>query len=455
MNRHYCRNFEMLMMSIMENILYLAIFIKVSMATSVGYFEAQNLQACLLSNYSRLLSPRLNQSESVSVYADFYLTSVIDFSPVSGIMAFAGVFLLHWNDEIIETKWQQCGFTDLKVAKLGVHDVWIPNIYVRNTASISSIYQYSSKLESETSVVIFHPNGSANMSSMVGLQTTCKTDVTYYPLDTHTCDVTLATIDIIHNIRLYSNISTMMNPYTYSNSEWVISTQVQTETDGVISEIRFSVILSRKPVFLMTNIVFPVMIITIVNGCSFLVPIESGERLSFGISLLLMYIVFLTTVVDILPSTDNSLSYFNIFVFTELIYSCFIVFGIILTLYLHYHSLDKNVPSALQKFTKFVLRRHRKTLPEPSTNNPKSHLETMVNQDFENFELNDKKNSVSAKTKEQVVNGGNIREVTWKDAAKAVDRMFRIVTTLFTFCLIVGFIVIDIKIKTKANKNNE
>jgi hypothetical protein len=58
----------------------------------------------------------------------------------------------------------------------------------------------------------------------------------------------------------------MMNPYTYSNSEWVISTQVQTTTDDVISEIRFSVILSRKPVFLMTNIVFPVMIITIVNG---------------------------------------------------------------------------------------------------------------------------------------------------------------------------------------------
>jgi hypothetical protein len=46
-------------------------------------------------------------------------------------------FLLYWNDEIIETKWQQCGFTDLKVAKLGVHDVWIPNIYVRNTASIA------------------------------------------------------------------------------------------------------------------------------------------------------------------------------------------------------------------------------------------------------------------------------------------------------------------------------
>jgi hypothetical protein len=37
----------------------------------------------------------------------------------------------------------------------------------------------------------------------------------------------------------------------------------------------------------MTNIVFPVMIITIVNGCSLLVPIEFGKRLSFGISLLL------------------------------------------------------------------------------------------------------------------------------------------------------------------------
>jgi len=176
--------------------------------------------------------------------------------------------------------------------------------------------------------------------------------------------------------------------------------------------------------------------------------------LSFGISLLLMFIVFLTTVVDILPFTDNSLSYFNIFVFTELIYSCFIVFGIILTLYLHYHSLDKNVPNALQKFTKFVLRRHRKTLPEPSTNNPTNHLEAMVSQDFDKFEMN-MKNSVSGKTKEQVLNGENIREVTWKDAAKAVDRVLKIFTTFFTSCLMVAFIVIDIIIKTKANMNIE
>jgi hypothetical protein len=58
------------------------------MTTSMGYFDAHNLQACLLSNYSRFLTPRFNQSESVSIYADFYLTSVIDFSPVSGIMIY-------------------------------------------------------------------------------------------------------------------------------------------------------------------------------------------------------------------------------------------------------------------------------------------------------------------------------------------------------------------------------
>jgi nucleoside recognition membrane protein YjiH len=79
----------------------------------------------------------------------------------------------------------------------------------------------------------------------------------------------------------------------------------------------------------------------------------------------------------------------------------------------------------------------------------------MVSQDIEHFVLNDNKNNVSAKTKEQVANGGNIREVTWKDAAKAVDRMLRIFTTLFTSCLIVGFIVINIIIRTKANKNIE
>jgi hypothetical protein len=87
----------------------------------------------------------------------------------------------------------------------------------------------------------------------------------------------------------------------------------------------------------------------------------------------------------------------------------------------------------------------------------------MVIQNFDQFELN-KKNSVSEKTKEQVVNGENISEVTWKDAISLVSNYTLLKNTLlwimflrfhsmflFAFVLIMISITINATIKQEVN----
>ncbi|CAC5396121.1 unnamed protein product [Mytilus coruscus] len=242
----------------------------------------------------------------------------------------------------------------------------------------------------------------------------------------------------------------IVNYYTYPNSEWTITSVVTASYDDNFSEVNFAVNLSRKPIFFVTNLVFPIMIITVVNGLSFVVPIESGERLSYGTSLLLMLIVFLTTVLDVLPSTDNELTYFNIFVLIQLNYSCFIVFGTIITLFLYHRSTTKKVPNLLKTITLVVLKRH-KTLPigvstiSKLNTPPNTNSTTMM--DIHD-QVNDK--TISENQTESVNDDDMTPRVNWRDVSIALDKVLRTITTFFTVCLYIVFIVFYIWVRIRT-----
>ncbi|XP_063406281.1 acetylcholine receptor subunit alpha-type unc-38-like [Mytilus trossulus] len=415
-------------------------------STSSEYEDAQNLHAFLMANYSRILTPRFNQSESVDVILSLFLNSVIDFHPVSGVMTFSAAFIIKWRDEIIEDRWQNSGYVDINVTKIAMHNVWLPKIYIRNIANIGSVYQFLSTVDSEMSFVTYTRTGEAIMTCLAVLQTMCQTDVTFYPIDEHTCDITMITINDYQAINLQTTDEDVVNELTYQNSEWTLTSVVTASCSDKFSEVNFAVNLTRKPVFFVTNLVFPIMIITVVNGLSFFVPIESGERLSFGTSLLLMFIVFLTTVIDVLPSTDNELSYFNIFVFIELNYSCFIVFGIISTLFLYHRSTTKKVPKLLKRITLYVLKIH-KTLPVnidtiSNMNTPSTNCTKLM-------DLHEQGDDNQIES----VNDEHMKpKVSWRDVSIALDKVLKTITTFFTVCLLLVFILFHIWIEIRTKR---
>lgn len=415
-------------------IIYLILTIIVlSQVHASSYEDSRDLHLHLLKDYSKILNPRKNQSEPVIVNVTMYLNSVIDFNPVSGLITFSAGFVLSWNDHIIKSRWHDSPFSEINETRIGLHDVWVPKLFIQNSVNLGSLFQFASRMDSETSFVEYTRNGGALFSIGATFHTTCLTDVTYYPLDEHECDVTVVPLDFTSTV-LHTYISDVMTPVTYPNSEWNMrSTVIVENVMGIYNRIKFKVVLSRKPVFITTNLVFPVMIITVINGLSFFVPIESGERLSFGTSLLLMLIVFLTTVLDMLPPTDDTLSHFNIFICMELCYSCFITFGIIITLFLHQLSNDTKVSGILATFTNKILKRKRNGCSKPPKNVVSAvDLEIDVDPNVE------KKTTRLSDFLEQ---DKKVTAVSWSEFASAVDKLLRIVSTIYTFCLFIIFVI--------------
>ena len=78
------------------------------------------------------------------------------------------------------------------------------------------------------------------------------------------------------------------------NAEWTLvetSTAVDILQDE-ISRLQFILKLRRKPVFLVVNVVIPILFLSVLNTGVFLLSRESGERIAFCITMLLSFAVF-------------------------------------------------------------------------------------------------------------------------------------------------------------------
>lgn len=65
----------------------------------------------------------------------------------------------------------------------------------------------------------------------------------------------------------------------------------------------FQVVIRRRPLFYTVNLLLPSIFLMVMDIVGFYLPPDSGERVSFKITLLLGYSVFLIIVSDTLPAT--------------------------------------------------------------------------------------------------------------------------------------------------------
>lgn len=399
-------------------------------AYSSSYEESRDLNLHLLKNYSKFLNPIKTQSDQLLITVNMYLNSVINFDTVSGTMTFSAAFLLTWNNKIIGSRWQQSNFKDVNETRIGIHDVWVPKLYIQNSASLGLIFQFSSFLDAETSFVTYYRDGSALFSVGTILQTMCLTDVTYYPLDEHECDVTIVPHDIT-KIVLQTTSTEAMTPVTYTNSEWNIkSTADSFYVFGAFTQVNFKVILSRKAILITTNLVFSSYDYNNNERSSVLCPNRiRREVVVWNKSFTYVYCI-----------SDNSSGYAptdrQLLVPFQHLYlcgTCLQLFGNVRRCY------DFISPSTKQRHERFktYCRFYKICTSKTEQGFSKTHSENSIVKSCDSKRNTDHLTSNNDQTEKVYLK--KLLEVTWKDMAAAIDKVLKIVTTTFTFCLLIVF----------------
>ncbi|XP_069125528.1 acetylcholine receptor subunit beta-like [Argopecten irradians] len=300
-----------------------------------SYDEMVSLHTDLLSNYNTNIRPILDQDDSVDVSFSYTMAYFHEFDAVTGKLAALTSIYLGWFDE--KLSWDPANYGNIQTSYFSKTQVWTPSI------SLSS--GIATDLLTPTSSVGASRYGYAFALYSKFLISTCSPDITYYPYDIHNCTLYFTVMEPYNVVDLNINPSTE----NYDNTDnlfWIVT---RTGTGKYYSSnftatISISYSLERRPTYLLYTIMLPVCLLNFVTLLAFILPAESGERVSFATTMLLTLTMYMTIMSDSIPNTSDPVSIFTISLMVKLIISALMVWSVIITLCVYNRNEDKAIP---------------------------------------------------------------------------------------------------------------
>lgn len=204
------------------------------------------------------------------------------------------------------------------------------------------------------------------------------------------------------------------------------------------SDITYTLHFQRKPLYHVVYQILPCIVITLLVMLNFIIPPDSGERISFCITILLAMSVYLLILTDSLPETSDDFAILGVYYVVTIVLIAFSLVSTVVVLRCHF--ADDKPSEGLVKFAKFVLRRkenvarnNRVCLQVPA-NKAASEEPRIEILEIENSADNSSEDPVivliAQSIKEQ--KDKESRKDSWKAIAKAMDRILLFVFVVTT-----------------------
>ena len=161
--------------------------------------------------------------------------------------------------------------------------------------------------------VLVNDNGHCSWYCPLILESECSVDVEVFPFDNQSCPLRFglwtyseATVNLSFSEGPYGDLDN----YT-PNSEWRLqsmtaSRQVLEATHSRYPVLDYEVCIIRRSKFYYTNLIWPGLLIAALSMLNFLLPPESGERVSLGITTILGVLFFLMIISENTPHSSDS-----------------------------------------------------------------------------------------------------------------------------------------------------
>lgn len=152
------------------------------------------------------------------------------------------------------------------------------------------------------------------------LSTFCDTRVYFFPFDIHNCSLELTSLDLPDSTVCLTYLKTPVDVSTcVSQADWkVVETtnyynyttfcERYPEFTGYFewySKINFKLKLKRLPGHYIMIVIFPTILTAMLTYAAFFLPLKSGVRIGYIVTVVLAYVVLLTVFADTLPSSTK------------------------------------------------------------------------------------------------------------------------------------------------------
>ncbi|XP_041366453.1 neuronal acetylcholine receptor subunit alpha-10-like isoform X2 [Gigantopelta aegis] len=266
----------------------------------------------LFAKYHNEIRPVCGEDKPIVTKVGISIRQIIDLNEPKQILTINAWMRLNWFD--CQLQWNASSYGGIDNVIVPYDMVWVPDITLYDNAGdgISGYKDYR--------VSISH-TGHVSYNFPTIINSLCKVDVTYFPFDTQVCHLPFGSW-AYHGFQLdATNQSAAGDTSTFLlNGEWelvgipvVRHVLVYSCCPEPYPDVTFYVTIKRKSLFYVLNLLFPCILITSVSLLGFLLPPDSGEKISLEITVLLSLAVFLLVVSETLPPTSENFPYIGLY----------------------------------------------------------------------------------------------------------------------------------------------
>ncbi|XP_026719657.1 5-hydroxytryptamine receptor 3A-like [Athene cunicularia] len=264
----------------------------------------RRLAHSLLAHYQKGTRPVRDWRTTTTVAIDLMVYAILSVDEKNQVLTTYIWYRQHWMDEFL--RWDPAHFDNLTHISLPVESIWVPDILINEFVDVG-------KSPHVPYVYVGH-HGEVQNLKPIQVMTACSLDIYNFPFDVQNCSLTFTSW--LHHIRDI-NLSLWRQPELVKFDRSVFMNQGEWELLYVLScfqefsvkssdsyaEMKFYVVIRRRPLFYTVSLLLPSIFLMVMDIVGFYLPPNSGERVSFKITLLLGYSVFLIIVSDTLPAT--------------------------------------------------------------------------------------------------------------------------------------------------------
>ncbi|MEE6508921.1 hypothetical protein FKM82_023419 [Ascaphus truei] len=262
--------------------------------------EEEKLLNDLMHNYNRNLRPAEHDGDIIRVSLKLTLTNLIS---------------LQWSDKRL--RWNPADHHGISRMRIPPTMVWLPDVGLENNVDGT----FDIALGTNTLV---SPDGSMYWLPPAIYRSACLVAVAYFPFDWQNCSMVFQSqtysaneIEMLLTVEDGQTIEwIVIDPEAFTeNGEWAIkhmpakkiTNHRLTPDDVNYQEIVFYLIIQRKPLFYIINIIVPCVLISSVSVLVYFLPAKAGgQKCTVSINILLAQTVFLFLIAQKIPETSTA-----------------------------------------------------------------------------------------------------------------------------------------------------
>ena len=382
---------------------------------------------------------------------------------MNGQLEAVGFIAGTWTDESIA--WGGTQFDDIpRLAFEQGEGLWTPDIAQFDTVG--------EEVEKVSAVV--EKDGTVGWGVSKRYTTFCNLNIRFYPNDAHSCDFEFLSLHYsTSELRIEHETLGLDLAQMRQHGEWVVKdTSVSSVTRLVLGRkvqgVVYTVVFDRRSEFILLHKVMPLLLLVISNIFVHLVPLTSGERISYAVTVLLAFVFWQAIVTEGLPQNSAKISLVSCFMSICMSFSAVSTVLSVILCRLASSNTQHSIPVTLVKLVKRirckdkyrypVLNKHRlkETKHKNSNNASFEHVHAVddnrraskhvalnrsKDRTLRGIETGDRhlKPNISLVDSEKAETSK--RKVTWLEAANALDIVALTILVVSSVVLAVGFLV--------------